>query len=91
MVLKIETQGKAPQRRPNMEPRGMLTTRICLKNTQVRELTTPSNFIAMRLVHTLRGEERGRKIPRVMALKSLRKPNHPIVKIKNLVIYNVER
>jgi hypothetical protein len=33
----------------------------------------------VRLVHILRGEERGGNIPRAMTLKSLRKSNHPLL------------
>jgi hypothetical protein len=59
-----------------MDPRGMLTLMIHLKNPLVRELTVPRNCPTTRLVHILRGEERGGNIPRAMTLKSLRKPNH---------------
>jgi hypothetical protein len=73
MVLKVSPQGGGPQRRPNMDPRD-----IQRKNPLVRKLTTPRNFLAMRLVHIPRGEERRGNIPRVMTLKSLRKSNHPL-------------
>jgi hypothetical protein len=43
MALKVATQEEAPQRRPNMEPRGMLTSRIHLENPLVRELKAPRN------------------------------------------------
>jgi hypothetical protein len=79
MILKVETQEEAPQRRPNMEPRGMLTSRTHLENPLVRELTAPRNCPVVRLVHILRGEERGRNIPRAMTLKSLRNPSHPLL------------
>jgi hypothetical protein len=79
MVLKVTTQEEAPQRRPNMEPRGMLTSSIQLKNPLVRELTTPKNCLLVRLVYILRGEERGGNIPGAMTLKILRKPNNPLL------------
>jgi hypothetical protein len=60
-----------------MEPIGMLTSRIHLKNPLVRKMTAPKNCLAVRLVHTLRGEERVGNIPMDMNLKSLRNPNHP--------------
>jgi hypothetical protein len=78
MDLKIATQEEAPQRRPNMEPKGMLASRIQLKNPLVRELTTPRNYLAVRLVYILRGEERGGNIPEAMTLKRLRNINHPL-------------
>jgi hypothetical protein len=43
MALKVTTQEEAHQRRPNMEPRGMLTTRIHLENPLVREMKAPRN------------------------------------------------
>jgi hypothetical protein len=73
MVLKLATQGGAPQRRPNMEPRD-----IQRNNPPVRKLTTPRNFLVVRLVHIPRGEERRGNIPRVMTLKILRKRNHSL-------------
>jgi hypothetical protein len=72
MALKVATQGGAPQRRPNMEPRD--TRR---KNPPVRKLTTPRNPLVEKLVHIPRGKERRGNIPRVMTLKSSRNPNHP--------------
>jgi hypothetical protein len=60
-----------------MDPRGMLTPRIQLKNHLVSELTTPRNCLTVRIVYILRGEERRGNIPEAMALKSLRNPNHP--------------
>jgi hypothetical protein len=41
--------------------------------------TTPRNFLEVRLVYLLRGEERGGNIPEAMTLKSLRNPNHPLL------------
>jgi hypothetical protein len=73
MVLKVATQGGAPQRRPNMEPRD-----IQQKNPLVRKLTTPRNCLVVRLFHIPRGEERRGNIPRAMTLKILRNPNHPL-------------
>jgi hypothetical protein len=77
MALKVAAQEETPQRRPNMDPRGMLTLMIHLKNPLVRELTVPRNCPTTRLVHILRGEERGGNIPREMTLKSLRKTKPP--------------
>jgi hypothetical protein len=74
MVLKVAKQGGAPQRRPNMEPRD-----IQRKNPLVRKLTTPRNFLVVKLVHLPRGEEIRGNIPRDMTLASLRKPNHPLL------------
>jgi len=37
-----------------------------------------SNYLAVRLVHPFRGEERGGKVLRFMTLKSLRKLRHPL-------------
>jgi hypothetical protein len=31
-----------------------------------------------KLAHILKGKERSERIPKVMTLKSLRKPNHPL-------------
>jgi hypothetical protein len=64
MALKIATQEEAPQRRPDMEPRSMLTSRIHPKNPLVRKLTIPRNCLAVGLVHLFRGEERGEKVLR---------------------------
>jgi hypothetical protein len=58
MVLKVATQGEAPQRRPIMGPRDMLTPRIRLKNPLVRKMTTPRNYLTVRLIYIFRGEER---------------------------------
>ena len=73
MVMKVATQGGAPQRRLNMEPRDANQ-----KNPLVRKMTTPRNLLVAKLVHIFRGEERRGNIPRAMTLKSLRKPNHPL-------------
>jgi hypothetical protein len=73
MVLKVATQGGAPQRRPNMESRD-----THWKNPLVRKLKTPRDILVEKLVHIPRGEERRGNIPRAMTLKSLRKPNHPL-------------
>jgi hypothetical protein len=79
MALKVEIQEETPQRRSNMERRGMLTSRIHLENPLVRDLITPWKFLAVKLAHILRGEERGGNIPRTMTLKSLRKPRYPLL------------
>jgi hypothetical protein len=73
MVLRVATQGGAPQIRPNMEPRDTQQN-----NPLVRKLTTPKDHLVEKLVHIPRGEERTGNIPRAMTLKSLRKPNHPL-------------
>jgi hypothetical protein len=73
MVLKVATQGGAPKRRPNMEPRD--TQR---KNPIVKKLTTPRNILVARLVHIPRGQERRGNIPRATTLQILRKKNHPL-------------
>jgi hypothetical protein len=73
MVLKVATQGGAPQRRPDMEPRD-----IQRDNPLARKLTTPRNFLVARLVHIPRREERRGNIPRAMTLRSLINPNHPL-------------
>jgi len=59
MALNVATREEEPQIRPNMEPRGMITPRIHLENPLVREMTSPRNCLAVRLVHILIGEERG--------------------------------
>jgi hypothetical protein len=43
MTPKVATQEEAPQIRPNMEPRGMLETRINMSNHMVMELKYPRN------------------------------------------------
>jgi hypothetical protein len=73
MVLKVTTQGEAPQTKPNREARD-----IWWKNPLVRKMTTPRNCIVVGLFHIPRGEERRGNIPRSMTLKSLRNPNHPL-------------
>jgi hypothetical protein len=73
IALKVATQGGAPQRRPNMDPRD--TQR---KNPLVNERTTPRNLLVERLVHIPRAKERRGNIPRAMTLKILRNPNHPL-------------
>ena len=73
MTLKVATQGGAPQRRPNMEPRD-----IQWKIPLVRTLTTPRNLLVVKLVPILEQEERRGNIPRVMTLKILRNSNHPL-------------
>jgi hypothetical protein len=78
MALEIETQEEATQRRPDMEPRSMLTLIVHLKYLLVRKLTFPRNCLAVRLVHLFRGEEKGENELRAMALKILRKPSHPL-------------
>jgi hypothetical protein len=72
MVLKVATPGGEPQRRSNMEPRG-----IQWKIPLVRTLTTPRNLLVEKLVPILRKEERRGNIPRVVILKNSRNPNHP--------------
>jgi hypothetical protein len=79
MSLKVAIQEEPPQRRPNMEPKGIITSRIHLENPLVRDLTAPRNYSIVRLVHILRGEERGGNTPRPMTLKSLRNPSHPLL------------
>jgi hypothetical protein len=79
MTLIVATQEESPQIRSNMEPRGMLTARIHLDNPLVRELKVPRNCPPVGPVHILKGEERGGNIPRVMTLKSLRNPSHPLL------------
>ena len=74
MVLKVATQGGPPQRRLNVELRD--THR---KNPLVRKITTPRNLLVENLVHIPKGKERRGNILRVMTLKSLRKPNHPLL------------
>jgi hypothetical protein len=64
---------RSTSKKAQHEPRGMLTSKIQLKNPLVRELTTPRNCLAMRLVYILIGEERGGNIPKNMTLKRLRK------------------
>jgi hypothetical protein len=71
MTHKVATPGRAPQGRPNMEPRDTH------QNVPLRTLTTPRNPLVEKLVPILRREERKENIPRVMTLKSSRKPNHP--------------
>jgi hypothetical protein len=73
MVLKVATQGEAPQRNPNMDSRD--THR---KNPLVRKLITPRDILVAKLVHIPRGEERRGNITKAMTLKSLRKSNHPL-------------
>jgi hypothetical protein len=48
------------------------------KNPLVRKLTTSRNILVEKLVHIPRGEERRGNIQRVMTLKNLIKPNHPL-------------
>jgi hypothetical protein len=72
MVLKVATQGEAPQRRPNMEPRD-----IQRRNPLVRKLTTPKNCLVVRLVHIPRGEERRGNIPRAMYPEDFKKAKPP--------------
>jgi hypothetical protein len=74
MVLKVATQGGTPQRRPNMDPRDTHQ-----KNRLVKKLTTPRNILVARLIHIPKGEERRGNIPRVMTLKSLKKPKQPLL------------
>jgi hypothetical protein len=78
MVLKVATQGKTPQRRPNMEARD--THR---KNPLVRKLTNLMNLLVEKLVHIPRGEERRGNITRSMTLNSLRNPNPPLSMYKS--------
>jgi hypothetical protein len=79
MALKIETREEAPQIRPFMEPRSMLTSRVHLKNPLGRKLIVPRNSLAVRLVHLFRVEEKGENELRAMALESLRNPSHPFL------------
>jgi hypothetical protein len=78
MTLKIATQEEAPQRRPNVEPRGMIKQQIHLDNPLVRELKVPRNYPVVGLVYILRGEEIRGNIPRAKALKSSINPSHPL-------------
>jgi hypothetical protein len=79
MVLKVAMQEEALPRRPNMEPRGMPKSKTHLKNPLVKEHKAPRNCPTVRLVHILRGEERGESTPRVVTLKNLRNPSHPLL------------
>jgi hypothetical protein len=71
MVRKVATPGGEPQGRPNMEPRDTH------QNVSLGTLATPRNILVAKLVPILRREERRGNIPRVMTLKSSRKPNQP--------------
>jgi hypothetical protein len=62
-----------------MEPRGMPNSKTHLKNPLVKEHKAPRSYLVVKLVHMLRGEERGESTPRVVTLKNLRKPSHPIL------------
>jgi hypothetical protein len=73
MVLKVATQGGAPQKSPNMEPRDTQWN-----NPLVRKLTTLRDILVAKLVHIPKGEEKRGNIPSAMTLKSLRNPNHPL-------------
>jgi hypothetical protein len=79
MAMKITSEEEAPQRRPGMEPRSMLTSRIHPKNPLVRKLIVPRNCLAVGLVQIFRGEERRENVLRAVTLKSLRKPSHPLL------------
>jgi hypothetical protein len=72
MFLKVATPGRAPQRRPNMEPRD-----IQWNIPLVRTLATPRNILVEKLVPILRQEERRGNIPRSVTLKNSIKTNHP--------------
>jgi hypothetical protein len=74
MVLKVATQGGAPQRSPNMDPKDTHQ-----KNLLVRKLTTPRDILVEKLAHIPKGEERRGNIPRAMTLKNSRNPNHPLL------------
>jgi hypothetical protein len=79
MAMKVATKEETPKISPSMEPRGMLTSIILMNNPLLRELTTPRKCPSVILVHILIGEERGGNTPRVMTLKSLRNPSHPLL------------
>ena len=65
MSLKVATQGGAPQRKPNMEPRD-----THWKNNMVRKMTTPRNILVEKLAHILKGKARSESIPKFVTLKS---------------------
>jgi hypothetical protein len=43
-----------------------------------RKLATPRDLLVAKLDHILKGKERRKIIPKVVILKSSRRPNHPL-------------
>jgi ribosomal protein L39E len=63
-----------PRGRPNLE-KGDTRRESPLE----RKLTTLKDLLATKLAHILKGKERNRRIPKVVILKSSRKPSHPLL------------
>jgi hypothetical protein len=69
----VATQGEVPRGRPNLEAGD--THR---ESPLERERATLRDLLVEKLAHILRRKERSERIPKVMTLKSSRKPNHPL-------------
>jgi hypothetical protein len=65
--------GGLPRRRSNLE-----TGDTHQENPLERKLTTSRNLLVEKLAHILKGKARSERIPKVVTLKSSRKPNHAL-------------
>jgi hypothetical protein len=69
----VATLEGVPRGRPNLEAgdthRG---------NPLERKMETLRDLLVAKLAHILKGKEGSKNIPKVMILKSSRKPNHPL-------------
>jgi hypothetical protein len=69
----VATLGGVPRGKPNLEARD--THR---ESPLERKLETLRGPLVEKLSHIIKGKERSKSIPKVMNLKSSRKPNHPL-------------
>jgi hypothetical protein len=69
----VATLGGVPRGRYKLE-----TWDTQWKSPLGRKLATPRDLLVEKIAHILKGEERSERIPKVMNLRSLRNPNHPL-------------
>jgi hypothetical protein len=69
----VATQGEVPIGRPNLEAGD-----AHWESPLERERETLRDILVEKLAHILKRKERSERIPKLMTMKSSRKPNHPL-------------